>query len=321
MKQETKRWLLTAAALILIGVLIFVGVMARNHWDFSALGNTRFETNTYNITQEFKNISIRTGTAGITVAPSADGKCSVVFYEKEKERHTASVQDGTLTIDVTDTRSWIDHLNFFSFGSPTITLYLPQGGYDSLFIEERTGDITIPEGFTFGSVDISASTGDVEYSASASGEVQISLSTGAIHIDNINAGELDLTTSTGRVEVSSVTCGGDVAVTVSTGKTMLSDISCESVISSGSTGMVVLTNVIAEESITIARSTGDVKLEKCDAGELFIKTDTGDVTGTLLSEKVFLAQSDTGRVDVPGTVTGGRCEITTDTGDIRIEIS
>ena len=31
-------------------------------------------------------------------------------------------------------------------------------------------------------------------------------------------------------------------------------------------------------------------------------------------------KTDTGRVDVPKTVEGGRCEITTDTGDIKITV-
>ena len=37
-------------------------------------------------------------------------------------------------------------------------------------------------------------------------------------------------------------------------------------------------------------------------------------------EKVFLVQTDTGNVDVPRSVTGGACEITTDTGDVRITV-
>ena len=49
-------------------------------------------------------------------------------------------------------------------------------------------------------------------------------------------------------------------------------------------------------------------------------TDTGDVRGSLLSEKVFIVNTDTGRKEVPDTITGGRCEITTDTGDVKITI-
>ena len=68
------------------------------------------------------------------------------------------------------------------------------------------------------------------------------------------------------------------------------------------------------------RSTGDVEFERCDAAELQIETDTGSVTGSLRSEKVFIAQSDSGRVKVPETASGGICRITTDTGRISIEI-
>ena len=80
-------------------------------------------------------------------------------------------------------------------------------------------------------------------------------------------------------------------------------------------------NVIAEQMITIERSTGDVIFDKCDAFELLIKTDTGNVTGSLLTDKIFIANSDTGHINVPETTTGGKCKITTDTGDIAFTVS
>lgn len=111
-----------------------------------------------------------------------------------------------------------------------------------------------------------------------------------------------------------------VTVGVSTGKAYLTDIACKNVISSGSTGDIFLDNVIAAKKFYIERSTGDVRFENSDATEIFVETGTGYVTGTLLTDKVFIIQTDTGSVDVPKTITGGRCEITTDTGDIKITI-
>ena len=61
--------------------------------------------------------------------------------------------------------------------------------------------------------------------------------------------------------------------------------------------------------------------KNCDAAELFVESDTGDVKGSLLTDKVFITESDTGRVNVPKTVTGGKCEIITNTGDIEIVIA
>ena len=53
---------------------------------------------------------------------------------------------------------------------------------------------------------------------------------------------------------------------------------------------------------------------------IMVKTSTGNVKGTLLSDKIFVTDTSTGRVSVPKTTSGGKCEITTSTGDIEIEL-
>ena len=57
-----------------------------------------------------------------------------------------------------------------------------------------------------------------------------------------------------------------------------------------------------------------------DAEAVYVTTDTGDVKGTFLTDKVYITKTDTGSVDVPGSTSGGRCEITTDTGDIKLSV-
>ena len=54
--------------------------------------------------------------------------------------------------------------------------------------------------------------------------------------------------------------------------------------------------------------------------ELKIITSTGDIEGTLLSDKVFIVKSSTGDIDVPSSITSGMCEITTSTGDIEVRV-
>ena len=70
--------------------------------------------------------------------------------------------------------------------------------------------------------------------------------------------------------------------------------------------------MVRNTTIMYIDNTGDVKFDACDASEISVKTDTGDVTGSLLTDKVFITNTDTGRVNVPQTATGGRCEIITD---------
>ena len=83
---------------------------------------------------------------------------------------------------------------------------------------------------------------------------------------------------------------------------------------------MALTDVVADGMLSVQRSTGDVTLNGCDAAEITVQTDTGDVTGSLLSEKVFVTETDTGRVEVPKTAAGGTCTVTTDTGNILLEV-
>lgn len=322
MKKATKVWLITAAALVLIGCVLFAGVAALLKWDFKKLATVRYETNTHEISEAFDCISINSDTADIEFVLSESGKCEVECLDEEKLRHSVSVEDGTLTIELIDERSVMDHVNIgMGVGSSRITVYLPKTEYASLLIRESTGYIEMPADFSFKDVDISLSTGDVDFGASASGLLKIRTSTGRIHTQNLSAGELDLTASTGNVTVSGVSCEGDVLVHVTTGKVNLTDLACKNVITSGNTGDIFMKNVLASETFSIERSTGDVAFDACDAAEIFVTTDTGDVSGTLLSDKVFLTRTDTGDVDVPKTITGGRCEITTDTGDIRLRLA
>ena len=319
MNNHTTIWLIVAASLLILGLLIFTGVMMVYQWDFTKLSTVKYETNTYEINDKFQNISIKTDTADICFLPSEDGACRVVCYEESKQRHAVTVQDGHLVIDKVNQRKWYDHIGI-NFGNASITVYIPKGEYGALTIKSSTGNTTILQNFNFESIDISASTGDVTNYASASGGIKIKASTGDIRVENVTADALDLSVSTGKVTASGISCHGDVKVKVTTGKTRLTDMTCRSLISDGNTGSIYLKNVVATERFSIERSTGDVRFEACDAAEISIKTDTGDVKGSVLSDKVFVIKTDTGDHEVPKTTTGGKCSIQTDTGDIRIFI-
>ena len=318
MKKPTRIWNIAASCLLCGGLVVMLAGLSSCSWDFSKISGAKYQTNTHEITENFNNISIKTDTADISFLVSDNENCKVVCYEEKNVKHSVSVVEGVLTVNVVDARKWYEW--FFTFGSPKITVYLPEIEYSALMIEESTGDIEIARDFKFKTVDISVSTGDVMCYASATERVKIEGSTGDICVENISVGELDLAVSTGKVTVSHVTCDRDIKVGVSTGKTYLRDITCKNVISSGSTGDISLNNVVATDTFTIERDTGDVRFYGSDAGEIFIETDTGDVEGSLLSAKVFIIDTDTGEKDVPDTITGGRCKITTDTGDVRITI-
>ena len=312
-----KKLSIIATLLCLIGVVILAVAFTFNGWDFTKLGSGKHETNVHDINEDFYSITIKTDTADIDFLPSEDEKCKVICYEEKNMKHSVSVNDGTLTISVVDTRKWYEYISWFS--SPKLTVYLPESEYSSLIIEEDTGDIKIPSGFRFENVDISLSTGDVWCSASVSGNTKIASSTGDIVINDTTLGSLQLSVSTGDIFIFDATCG-DIKIDVSTGETELMNVTCKNLTTMGSTGDIELTKVVASGSFSIKRSTGDVEFSASDAAEILIETSTGDVEGSLLSEKIFAVETDTGKKEVPKTTSGGICEITTDTGDVKIYI-
>ena len=81
-----------------------------------------YETNEYEITDGFDDLAINTETADIVFLPSADERCRVICYERQKMKHSVSVIDGVLTISVDDQRMWYDHWFSISFKSPKITV-------------------------------------------------------------------------------------------------------------------------------------------------------------------------------------------------------
>lgn len=319
MGKSVKIWLIIGVILTVMGLIMFLVPLAKANFDFSRLGTDKYVTNTYELTDAFDNISIQTDTADVTLLVSQDGSCKVECFEDEKAMHSVAVQEGTLTICLEDERAWYDHIGIH-FDSPKITVYLPNTKYEDMAIGESTGAIVIPKDFSFDNIDIFASTGAVKVSASAADAMKIKTTTGDILVENCSAGSMELSVSTGLVTVKDVVCQGDMGIRVSTGKIELTDVTCKNLVSPGSTGDVILKYVIAEEKMSIERGTGDVKFENCDASELFVETDTGDVYGSLLSAKVFIADTDTGSVNVPKSTGGGRCEIHTDTGNIKITI-
>ena len=319
MKKSTKAWLSASIILILTGAVIFTALLWGNNWDIKKLSNEKFRTVTFDLTEDFDTISIKDSDADITFLRSDDNTARVVCYENIKQKHTASVENGALEIDYKKSKNWYDYITVISFSSPKITVYLPKDSYTSLFIDTATGDIDIPKDFSFKNINIDGSTCDVSCFASAEKSLWISLSTGDILLKGLSSKTLSLSTSTGKITASDVTAD-KVDIEVSTGDTVLEDINCKALNSSGDTGDISLKRVIAENKLTIKRDTGDVKLSATDAGEIFIETSTGDVKGSLVSDKVFIVKSDTGNINVPKTSSGGRCEIATDTGDIKIEV-
>lgn len=280
MSKKTKVWLTLAAAFIVIGSSLFSGVMMKLDWKFQDLATVQFVEKTYDISSAFTDINVTTDTTDVWFYHADDGKTKVVCVTEEKIQQEVAVIDGVLTITTKDTRAWYERIGI-SFKNAKIHIYLPEEAYKQLLVRTQTGSVVVSGGFTFDSIEISATTGDLFCWASANEKIKLQVTTGDIRLETAKAKSAELKSTTGDIS---------------------------------------LQDVILTDALSVRGNTGSVKLDSCDAENITVDLTTGAVWAKLRTPKMITAKSGTGKVKAPTSTQGGKCEITTDTGDITIEI-
>lgn len=279
---------------LLMNVIYLISVFM-----FTSCSARTYEKNSYEISEVFSNIDIDLSNGDIKILPSTDGKCNIECKELKNLKYSAMVSDNTLKITEEDDRYFFQ--KWFGTGEAGVTIYLPENAYNSVMINNTTGDTYVE--------NLRASTFSVE------------CTTGDIHLESSNVdGKVGLSVTTGDIIIKHLSCS-DITIDSTTGDKYFSDISCNSIFVEGSTGDCNMTSVIAANKITIDVTTSDICFDKCDAAEIEIKATTGNVEGSFLTDKIVFAHTTTGKVNVPQSTVGGKCTIETTTGDIKITIT
>ena len=319
MKTAKLVLIIVSCSLVVAGLLVgAVGILMLN-FDFSKLSTQTYNEKSYQTESSFSNISIQQRTTDISFTLSEDDLCHIYYTESENMPHRIEVENDTLTITQEDNRKWYHHIGIF-WQDPKISIALPKADYQSLLIQGSTGDVELPKIFSFENAEIKLSTGDIAFHARVQNRLSIQTDTGDVHIADSLLKQLTIETSTGDVTLSSMQIEAELRCKTDTGEVKIKEVACTDLNCQTDTGDMMLQSVIIANKGIFEADTGDLELRACDAAELEIQTSTGDVFGTLLSPKIFMAKSSTGDIRVPQSLTGGKCQITTSTGDIEISI-
>lgn len=62
--------------------------------------------------------------------------------ERSNVKHEVLLNEGTLSVVVTDTRKWYEYIGI-DFGKTKITVYIPAGDYGALSVKTDTGNIKL----------------------------------------------------------------------------------------------------------------------------------------------------------------------------------
>lgn len=250
---------------------------------------------THLIMYEYQNIKIQLNDYDIRIHLN-DSENKIVYNENKKVK--LQVEDNeTLLIKQVDNRNFFEKFNSSRFMK--LDIYLAKETCNNLEIKNNTGNIIIDKGFEFDNVNITNTTGNVDFKSQVKDALKIE-------------------TSTGDIIVNDVTVLNQLELKVNTGKINLYNIRCGYLNINSRTGDVKITNAIVKYDCNLNGRTTDVSLEDFDAKNIYIVLSTGDVSGTILSNKIFDVKSNTGKVNIPKSREGGDCVIKVSTGDIDI---
>lgn len=310
--------LIVAAALIFTGVAVSLTafcLMAKG--DISQLNTEKFVEKTCEVSEKFDSADIYDASSDIVIKKSDDEKCTVVYSVSEKLRVEVGVKDNTLKVTGYDDRRWYERIGiFFSIRSSKITLYLPEGEYKDLSLKTLSGNINVPEDFTFENASVKSTSGDVVFLAGAKDKLTATSVSGDVTISGADAQNINARTTSGSVKITSCK-SDDISVSSTSGDVKLENIETSSLSSSNTSGDIDLTDVTLKKGDFSAVS-GDVTFSDCAADSLKIKTVSGDVEGTLKNDMRFFTSTVSGSVRVPDSDSENICEVKTTSGDIRI---
>ncbi len=258
MTKKTTAWLIIAISLILVGAIIFVGVMSLFGWNFRKLSTVEYVTKSYEISEGFNNIFIDTNTADVEFLPSENEKTVVECHELKKMYHSVKVADDTLKIELESKKqNWFIGINF---DTPKITVYMPKREYNQLMLSCTTGDVKIPKDFKFGSMDIKVTTGDINSYAIANESVKIKATTGDIKLKDITARVMEVKTTTGDITLDKCDAN-ELYLKATTGDITGSLLSDKVFVVNATTGDIDVPQTTTGGKCEIKVTTGDIKIK------------------------------------------------------------
>ena len=300
MNGGKKTAMIIALICIAIGLVLTLIAFLVIGFDPTRLNNLQSKTVEYTVEESFNKIDINVVEADIKLLLSTDGKTRVVCSETDKIIHHVLVENGTLKIEREDLRAWYEHIGFF-WSRMSVTVYLPKTEYETVRLKSVSGNIVSNTKFKFGDAIAKTISGEILLSDLTAKKLLAESTSGDLRLNRVNTEEtLSLKTVSGNLSWQN-------------GTALSLNGECTS-------GNIALSDCKTSYDMCLKTVSGEITLRACDAASLELKTVSGNVHATLLSEKNFITDTTSGDVRVPNGDKGGKCRISTVSGNITASI-
>ncbi len=319
MKKSNLIILIISLCMFFSGIFVCMSALSMKGMNFENMfkDNSTVRVATYD--EAFLSVDAQDKSGNLEIFPSSDDELKIECTELENTHYDIKYEGDTLVIRRVDNRDW--HQYFMNFSREGVKIYLPQRAYEDIKLDVSSGSIIVNDGLACRNLAAESTSGSVRaYGVTAQEKVSLKATSGRVVSDSVKAENLDVSCTSGRVTLGNVELTGNLDVENSSGSIEVIDVNCNSLSVNNTSGGITCSGVIAQDNITAKTSSGSIELLKSDADNLDIKATSGSIRGTLLSDKVFIAESTSGRVRVPQTTQGGICKVKTTSGSIDITV-
>lgn len=214
----------------------------------------KFKTNTYEISENYKNISIDVNTVDVLIETTTSENTKLVCYENKK--HVFEINNETL--EIKEDRKWFNLLSV-GFKKSNITLFLPKTQYENIILKCNTGCVNIAN-LIF------------------KNDINIKTNTGKISLENINCENFTSKCNTGSVMLKNLIASKEIRIKNNTGNVTLAKCDAKDIFIKTNTGNIE-GSFLTEKTFFVNNNERKVKTPKTSSnGICEIKTNTGKVS-------------------------------------------
>ena len=328
MKKFALVSLIVAVVLVLVGTISMFAVLSSQNFDLSFLNvnlngdtNLEFVTTKYEVDEKFDSVNIDETSADISIILTKEKNAYVETFCSENVTYDVAVKGKTLNIQRKEKNS----VSLFSVGTPDsyLNVYLPEKDYKDLVVNATSSDILINTDLTFENADVECTSGIIELSSIAKNDVKLHTTSGEIYLSDVECKTIGVSSTSGTIEIENVKTSGGIDVHTTSGEINIENIfTCKTLNANSTSGEVNTYNVVSTDYFSVDTTSGEIELIDCECENINLKSNSGDISGQLLSSKVFVTNTASGDVSIDPSAYGdtGKCEVRTTSGDITFSI-
>lgn len=308
--------LIAAGAMMIVGAGITFGTIASHGFDYDKMSRSGEELmeKEYPISGSVKDIYVKD--AAVKICPSADGNSVVKTLELPKYTFEVTDDNGKLSVIGKDKRVWTDYI--FNVNEPEAIIYIPEGEYNSLLIENGSNRAIVEDGFVFDTAKVDNGSGSVKFFADAKNEINLHSGSGSIAAEGVTAGFLNVTGGSGSIKLIDVK-SGDINVKDNSGSVKFEGAWCDDAVIDSGSGSVAL-DALRGTSLNVKVSSGSFHLDDSEfTGSITAKDGSGSIHFNGVKADKIDATNSSGSVNFTNVICTAEMVVASGSGSVKLD--